>query len=142
MKFVRTLSPLFMMLALATASAVAQTAIYSPANGSQVGSPFTLNMAASSCSGQAVSAVGYSLDNSTQAAIFQVNYMNGPVSTSAGWHVLHVKVWNRYGAFCPTDLSIDVVPGASATGSSNATSVIPANAIGVGGIQTMWAAGR
>ncbi|HVT99801.1 MAG TPA: hypothetical protein VHE33_20045 [Acidobacteriaceae bacterium] len=137
MKFVRTLSPLFMMLALATASAVAQTAIYSPANGSQVGSPFTLNMKAATCSGQPVSAVGYSLDNSAQAAVFQVNYMNGPVSTSAGWHVLHVKVWNMYGGFCPTDLSIDVVPGASATGSSNATSVIPSNAIGVGAIQTM-----
>ena len=141
MKLVRTLSPFFLMLAMAAAPALAQTTIYSPANGSQVGSPFTLNMTAPTCSGQPVSAVGYSLDNSTSTAVFYVNYMNGPVSVAAGWHIVHVKVWNMYGGICPTDVSIDVVPGGSA-GTSTATSVIPANAIGVGSIQALgnWSA--
>jgi hypothetical protein len=125
------------MLAMATAPALAQTTVYSPTSGEQVGSPFTLNMAASSCSGQTVTAVGYSLDNSTSTATFPVQYMNGPVSAPAGWHIVHVKVWNRYGAVCVTDISFDVVTGASSGGSSSATSVIPSNAIGVSSIQAL-----
>lgn len=127
------------MLAMATAPALAQTTVYSPTSGEQVGSPFTLHMTASTCSGAPVTAVGYSLDNSTSTATFPVQSMNGPVSAPAGWHVVHIKVWSEYGAVCVTDVSFDVVTGASASpsGGSSATSVIPSNAIGVGSIQTL-----
>jgi hypothetical protein len=144
MKLVMTLSPFFLMLAMAVTPALAQTTIYSPANGGQVGSPFTLHMTASSCSGQPVSEVGYSLDNSTSTAAFAVNYMNGPVSTPAGWHIVHVKVWNIYGGVCVTDVSVDVVAAAAAAAPSggNATSVIPSYAVGVSSIQALgnWSA--
>jgi hypothetical protein len=136
MKCAKLLSPLILMLA--ALPAMAQTTINSPTNGEQVGSPFTLDMTASTCSGEPVSAVGYSLDNSTSTATFPVQYMNGPVSAPAGWHVLHVKVWNEYGAVCVTDISFDVVTGTAATTTSNsATSVIPSNAVAVGAIQTL-----
>ncbi len=142
MKFAKSLTPFVVMLA--ALPALAQTTIYSPANGSQAGSPFTLHMTAPTCSGQPVSEVGYSLDGSPSTAAFPVQYMNGPVSASLGWHIIHVKVWNIYGGVCVTDVSVDVVGGAvAATASSSpATSVIPSNAIGVGSIQTFgnWSA--
>jgi len=144
MKLIRTLSPLFLMLATAAAPALAQTTVNSPTNGEQVGSPFTLNMTAGTCSGAPVTAVGYSLDGSTSTAVFYVQSMNGPVSAPAGWHIVHVKVWNGYGAVCVTDVSFDVVTGAStgAGSGSSATSVIPSNAIGVSSIQALgnWSA--
>ncbi len=138
MKFAKLLFFSFLMM-LAALPAMAQTTINSPANGQQVGSPFTLNMTASLCSGQPVTAVGYSLDSSTSTAVFYVQYMNGPVSAPAGWHIVHIKVWNRYGGVCVTDVSVDVVTGApsSTGGASSATSVIPSSAIGVSSIQAM-----
>src|SRR5579872_7365693 len=139
MKFVRTLCPLVLMLASATAPVLAQTTINSPTNGEQVSSPFTLDMTASTCSGQSVTAVGYSLDNSTQTSSWNATYINGPVGAPSGWHTLHVKVWNRYGNVCVTDVSVDVVTGtaASSGGGSGATAVIPSNAVKVSAIQTL-----
>lgn len=139
MKFVRTLSPLILMLIGATMPVLAQTTINSPANGEQVSSPFTLNMTASTCSGQPVTAVGYSLDSSTQTSSWNATYINGPVGAPSGWHTLHVKVWNRYGNVCVTDVSVDIVTGSGSTasGTSGATSVIPSNAVKVSAIQTL-----
>lgn len=119
---------------------MAQTTINSPTNGEQVSSPFTLNMTASTCSSQPVSAVGYSLDNSTQTSAWNATYINGPVAAPSGWHTLHVKVWNLYGAVCVTDVSIDIVNAVGA--SSGGTSVVPSNAIGVSAIQALgnWVA--
>ncbi|MFP5227295.1 MAG: hypothetical protein ACLGXA_06665 [Acidobacteriota bacterium] len=145
MKLVKLFSLSPCLLMLAAMPALAQTSINSPTNGEQVGSPFTLDMTASTCSGQPVTAVGYSLDNSTQTSSWNATYINGPVTAPSGWNTLHVKVWNRYGAVCVTDVSIDVVTGAAvaATASgSGATSVIPSNAIKVSAIQTLgnWSA--
>ena len=127
-------------LALATAvgSAHAQTVVTSPTNGSQVSSPFTLNMTASTCSSQPVAAVGYSLDNSANTSSWPVEYIDGPVAAPSGWHTLHVKVWNGSGAVCVTDVSIDVVAGAT-TNSAGVTgnSVVPSDAVKVSAIQAM-----
>jgi len=111
---------------------LAQTSIYSPTNGSNVSSPFTLNMYASSCSGQPVTAVGYSLDSSTQTSSWPVNYINGPVTSPSGWHTLHVKVWNRYGSVCVTDVSMNV--GAAI---DNFNSVVPSYAVKYSNLQTL-----
>lgn len=119
-----------LMLAAAT-SAMAQVTIVSPTNGQQVSSPFTLNMWADSCSSLPVSAVGYSLDSSSNTSSWPTWYINGPVAAPGGWHTLHVKVWNNRGGVCVTDVSIDVSAG------SGANSVIPSNAVKVSNIQAM-----
>ena len=137
MKFAKSVCSFVLMLA--ALPALAQTSINSPTNGQQVGSPFTLDMTASTCSGQQVTGVGYSLDNSAQTSAWNATYINGPVTAPSGWHTLHVKVWNRYGGVCVTDVSIDVVTGSAAVsaGGSGATSVIPSNAVKVSAIQSL-----
>jgi len=124
------------ILAIAAVPVLAQTTISNPVNGEQVTSPFILNMSASTCAGLPVSAVGYSLNNSTSTSSWNAQYIDGPVAAPSGWNTLHVKVWNDQGGICDTDISIDVVVG------SGATAVIPSNAVEVSGIQTLgdWTA--
>jgi hypothetical protein len=142
MMLIRNLSCVCLVLAAAMVPALAQTVINSPTNGEQVSSPFTLNMSAATCSSQPVSAVGYSLDNSSSTSSWPAQYIDGPVAAPSGWHTLHVKVWNDKGAACVTDVSVDVAatPAASSSGSSGA--VVPSNAVGVSSIQSMgnWTA--
>jgi hypothetical protein len=135
MRFSKNLFLLLLMLGIATLPALAQTTVYSPVNGSAVSSPFTLNMNASSCSSKAVTAVGYSLDSSTQTATFPVNYMNGPVSAPSGWHTIHIKVWNGSGGVCVTDVSVNVTSSVSSGTSFN--SVVPSYAVKVSNIQAL-----
>ena len=71
MKFACTL--FFGALIAAAMPALAQTTINSPTNGAEVTSPFTLNMTASTCSSLAVSAVGYSLDSSSQTSAWNAD---------------------------------------------------------------------
>lgn len=122
-------------LAIGVVPALAQTVITSPANGAQVSSPFTLNMTATTCSSQPVTAVGYSLDNSSNTSSWPAQYINGPVAAPSGWHTLHVKVWNGSGAVCVTDVSLDVSAGAVSNSTGN--SIIPSNAVKVSAIQAM-----
>ena len=126
-------------IAMAAISASAQTDVVSPTNNEQVSSPFTLNMTASSCSSKPVTAVGYSLDSSSNTSSWPVDYIKGPVAAPSGWHTLHVKVWNGSGGICVTDISIDVTSAvsASADSSGSGASVVPSNAITVSSIQTL-----
>jgi hypothetical protein len=143
MKFVAILTTLIVMLAAAAGSAVAQTSINSPTNGEQVSSPFTLNMTASTCSSQPVSAVGYSLDSSAQTSSWNATYIDGPVGAPSGSHTLHVKAWGDKGAVCVADVTIDVTAGATANvPSSGPTSVVPSDAVKVSSIQALsnWSA--
>lgn len=123
-------------LAVTAAPAVAQTIITSPTNGEQVSSPFTLHMSAGSCSSLPVTAVGYSLDSSPNTSSWSDDQINGPVGAPGGWHTLHVKVWNSKGGVCVTDVSIDVVAGASAA-PAETSSVIPSNAVKASSLQTL-----
>ena len=118
-----------LMLGILAAPLLAQITIVGPTNGQQVSSPFTLNMWADSCDGNAVGSVGYSLDNSSNTSAWGTWYIDGPVAAPSGWHTLHVKVWDVYGNPCDTDVAINV------TGSSG-NPTIPSNAIAVGNIQT------
>lgn len=134
----RTIGLFCACLALAAVAcpAPAQTVITSPTNGEQVSSPFTLDMSASTCSSLPVTAVGYSLDNSSNTSSWPVQYIDGPVGAPGGWHTLHVKVWNDKGAVCVTDVSVDVT-SAPAPAESGSISVIPSDAVHVSSIQTL-----
>jgi hypothetical protein len=136
MRIYRIFSPLTLML-ISSLSAFAQTTISKPTNNEQVSSPFTLDMSASSCSSKPVTAVGYSLDNSSSTSSWNAQSIDGPVGAPSGWHTLHVKVWNESGGVCVTDVTVDVdEAGASAT-SSGALAVVPSNETKVSSIQTL-----
>ena len=102
--------------------------VVSPAQGQTVTSPFSLSASASSCSGQSIAAMGYSLDTSTNTTIVDSTSVNAQVSSGLGSHVLHVKSWGNQGAVCVTDVWINVVTGTTA-------SAIPSTAKVVYGIQ-------
>ena len=113
-----------------------------PAEGSTVSSPFGLDAASASCSSQAISAMGYSLDSSTSTAIVYGTSVSATVTAAAGAHVLHVKSWGNAGAACDTDVDITVPESSTATtsGSSVAPSggsgpYVPSNAVSVTNIQ-------
>ena len=101
-------------LAFFAATAFANPTVSSPANGSTLTTPFTLAATASSCSSQAVSAMGYSLDSSASTTIVYSTTVNASVSASTGAHTLHVKSWGNQGASCVTDVAITVSGAAPA----------------------------
>lgn len=139
MKSIPILSWAALVLGMAVAPALAQTDVISPTNNEQVSSPFTLNMKASSCSSKPVSAVGYSLDNSSSTSSWPVDYIDGSVAAPAGWHTIHLKVWNNSGGICVTDVSVDV---SGAVAAATNLAVVPANAAKVSSIQSLgdWTA--
>lgn len=101
--------------------------INTPGNGSTVNSPFSLSAFTSLCSGQQVSATGYSLDNSPATTIVQAPAITTSVSAAPGGHTLHVKAWGVSGSSCVTDVAITVAT----------SSAIPATAASNSGIQTL-----
>jgi hypothetical protein len=103
--------------------------VSSPTNGATVTSPFSLSAAASACSSQAVGAMGYSLDNSTNTTIVPNTSLSAQVAAAAGAHTLHIEAWGYQGASCYANIPITVV--------TSAAPVVPPNAIGVSGIQTL-----
>lgn len=115
MKFVNKLSFASLLLSLAL-PAFANPTVNSPYNGSTVSTPFTLSADDSSCSGQPVSAMGYSLDASTSTTTVNGSAINASVSTSVGGHTLHVKSWGNKGAACDTDVAVTVSAAASSSG--------------------------
>jgi hypothetical protein len=112
--------------------------VSSPENGSTVSSPFSLVAKASACNGQAISSLGYSVDNSTYTALFNGTSVNTQASAGAGGHTLHVKAWGKSGAYCVANLSI-TVSGTTATSSSVSA---PSSAKVVSSVQTLsgWSA--
>jgi len=104
----------------------ASVIINAPANGSTVHSPFSLSAYTSLCSGQQVTATGYSLDNSSNDTIFKAPAITTSVWAPAGGHTLHVKAWGVSGASCVTDVAIIV----------GTSSSVPANTASVSSLQT------
>lgn len=105
--------------------AFANVTVASPGNNSKLVSPFWLSATATPCSSQAISAMGYSLDNSTNTTIVSGTQINASVAANTGAHLLHVKSWGIYGASCVTDVSINVV--APPTASVPATAKVVKN---------------
>jgi hypothetical protein len=132
MNTVKTLflaSSLLMTLAL---PALAEVNVSSPANNSEVESPFSLSATAATCSSQTVSSIGYSLDSSPDVTVVNGTSLTELISSSAGTHTLHVKAWGEEGSVCVTDVDITVTVPVPSSGL-----VIPANAIAVSSLQTM-----
>lgn len=129
-------SSLFVSLAIAMLAvpALAQTNISSPSSGQQVNSPFYLTSDSSTCSGQSVVTVGFSLDDSPDTTMYQTQTLYNWVNAPLGWHTVHVKAWDGSGDVCVTDVSVNVTSGDAG---SSATSVIPSNAVSVSAIQTL-----
>ena len=123
---------IILVFATIAAPSFASVIINAPANGSVVNSPFGLSAYTSLCSGQQVSAMGYSLDSSTATTILNGPSMTTTVSAAAGGHTLHVKAWGVSGAACVTDVAITV----------NSSSLVPSIAASVSSIQTFggWSA--
>ena len=116
--------------------ALAAVTVTSPANGAALTSPFSLIAAASPCSSQPVSTMGYSFDSSATTTFIYSASVAAQVSASVGVHVLHVKSWGNQGASCVTNVTITVSPAPAAAPSSStpATNVIvssPANGASV-----------
>jgi len=130
MKYLSAISGLALLIC--SAPAFSSVTVTSPLNGSQVNSPFLLKATASTCSGQSIASMGYSIDNSTNTTVVYSTSVNATISSPTGSHVLHVKSWGNQGASCVTDVSISV-----ATIFSSAATVpnVPSTAIAVYGIQ-------
>lgn len=131
------LTALPVLLAFAS-PAFAGVTVNSPSNGSQVSAPFNLSAYAGPCSSQPISAMGYSLDSSTNTTIVNGTSINASVPAANGWHTVHVKSWGNQGASCVTDVSVDVTSQtatAASTSSASADGITvnsPANNASVG----------
>ena len=120
-----------------TLPALAGVTVNSPANDTDVTSPFTLNASASTCSSSSVVTMGYSFDSSSDTTVIKGQSIDTSVSSSTGGHTLHVKAWGQNGATCVTSLSITVEAG-----STSSESIVPSSADIVSHIQSLsgWAA--
>lgn len=119
-------------------STVNGVTVNAPSNGASVDSPFSLSASASSCQGQQVGAMGYSLDDSSDTSIFNSTNITASVQASAGGHTLHVKSWGNQGSGCVQDIAINVNGGGVTpmnTGGTGAS--IPSYATTVSSIQTL-----
>src|SRR5579871_6052104 len=97
-------------LLVCAAPALANVVVASPHPSAKVISPFWLSAKAEPCSSQAISAMGYSFDNSTYTAIVPGDSVSASVGAGVGAHVVHVKSWGVLGAACVSDITITVVP--------------------------------
>ena len=110
-----------LVFACRSVSAFATVTVSSPGNGAEVSSPFTLTASAANCSSQVTSAMGYSLDASSDTTIVSSASLSAQVPASTGSHTLHVKAWGNGGAACDTDVAITVAAAASNAGSDGIT---------------------
>lgn len=104
----------------------ASVIVNAPGYGSVVSSPFSLSAYTSLCSNQQVSAMGYSLDSSTDTTIVYAPSITTSVSAAPGGHTLHVKAWGVSGAACDTDVAITV----------STASAVPSYATSVSSLQS------
>ncbi len=127
---IRTSFAVFASFLLA-ATAFADPTVNSPVNGATVSSPFNLSASASSCSSHAISAMGYSFDNSPNNTFVYSNSINASVSAAAGAHVLHVKSWGAGGGGCVTDVAI-TVSGTTPVGGASPDVSVSSPSVGAG----------
>jgi hypothetical protein len=138
--------------------------VTSPSNGEQVGTSFNVAASANSCKSQNVSAMGYSLDSSSNTTVIHGQTINASMDSPTGQHTLHVKAWGP-GVVCVQDVAINVGSGSSSSsgtsggstgsgstgnsgptggagGTGSGSSVIPSDATSVSNLDVMsgWAA--
>jgi len=132
MNTLKIISLLPVLLVILSVPAYAGVIVYSPANGADVSSSFTLSAWANWCGSQSVVSIGYSVDNSTNSNIVNGQTLNVSVSPGSGSHTVHAKAWGEAGSVCVTDVSVNVAASSS---------LIAAGANAVSAIQTLgnWA---
>src|ERR1700722_6658636 len=127
MDCVKKLAFIFTVMALCSLPVCAQVSVNYPANGAVVAPVFSLSAYDTACSGQPVSAMGFSLDSSSTNTFVYSPSIYSSVTASGGAHTLHVKAWGNGGSACDTDVAITVdgvsvsSPGNGAAISSNFT---------------------
>src|ERR1700740_3785643 len=99
----RTLPCASLILSIFALPSFASITVSSPANATEVSSPFVLSANAPNCSSQNVAAIGYSLDDSTDTTIVNSPSVQASVTAAPGTHTLHVKAWGNQGAVCVSD---------------------------------------
>jgi hypothetical protein len=87
----------------------ANPTVSAPISGAMVTSPFTVSASSSSCSGQAVAAMGYSVDDSSSTTTVNGTVLNTSIATGTGGHTVHVKSWGNGGASCLSDVPVTVL---------------------------------
>jgi hypothetical protein len=117
-----------LLLAIASVPAFAGVIVYSPGNGADVSSSFTVSAFANWCGTQWVTAIGYSEDNSSYTTTVSGQTLKASASSGTGWHTLHVKAWGQHGGVCDTDVSINV---------SSGSGLAPAHSASVSAIQSL-----
>lgn len=129
---IRRFSLAFSLLAVSAIPALASVTVNTPSNGAQVSTQFTLSAYATTCSNQPVSAMGFSLDSSSNTTIVHATSIDAVVTSPTGSHTLHVKAWGNRGASCVTDVALRVAtaPVASAV-SPVSSSNPPSNGVSV-----------
>jgi hypothetical protein len=108
MNVLKKLSFIFTVWGLCSLPAWAQVIVNYPANGAVVASQFSLSASDSTCSGQPVSAMGFSLDSSGNNTFVYSTSIYSSVTASAGAHTLHIKAWGNAGSACDTDVAVTV----------------------------------
>lgn len=138
MTHLKTLSLISSLVVLAgfmlSAPAFASVNVSSPYSGEQVASRFTLSADAPNCSNQPVSAMGYSLDNSSNTTIIRGNSVDAQVTSGGGTHTLHVKAWGDRGAACVHDVVVRV--SGAATPAPGGSAAVP-NTASVSSLQAL-----
>jgi len=92
----------------ALATTTTNVAVSSPTAGAAVRSPFSLVASGTLCQGQAIAAMGYSLDANT-GSTFSGNTLNTSVNATTGSHTVYIKSWGN-GIYCVRPVSINVIP--------------------------------
>ncbi len=106
------------MVGLCSLPAWAQVVVNYPVNGAVVAPQFSLSASDGTCSGQPVSAMGFSLDSSSNNTFVYSTSIYSAVTATAGAHTLHVKAWGNAGSACDTDVAI-TVDGVSVSSPAN-----------------------
>jgi len=135
MKFFRNLIVTLPAALTLSLPALAGVTVNSPANDSDVSSPFTLSASASTCSSTAVKSMGWSFDNSSDTTVVYSQTINKSISSSTGTHVLHVKAWGSGGAACVKDITITVKSSTSVSTTSSTS--VPSYADSVSSIESL-----
>jgi hypothetical protein len=100
--------------------------ITSPASGASVTSPVTLDATAATCSGKAVTKMGYSLNSGSETGTVSSTSLADKITVSSGNNqTLKVTATNSSGATCTASVTFDVTSVSTGSGGL----VIPSNAI-------------
>jgi hypothetical protein len=135
MHMIKSLSIASTLLAI-DVPAMAGVVVNSPANNASVASPFSLSATSVSCSGESVTAMGYSFDGGSDTVVVNNESIDTSIASASGSHVLHVKAWGEHGAACVTDVKITVADGSGSGGGGGSTGV-PSWATSVSHLQAM-----